>query len=79
MAVHRQVALLYAGNKGYIDEFPIETVHRFEAEFLEFMDDKQSDLMTRLMNKMELTEDIENDLKKALDEFCGQFRKSIGV
>ena len=78
MPVTRQVALLYAGNKGYLDEFPVDQAARFEEEFLEYLDTKQADLMSRLLEKKELSEDIEQDLKKALEEFCAQFRKSIG-
>ncbi|MBW7995231.1 MAG: F0F1 ATP synthase subunit alpha [Candidatus Glassbacteria bacterium] len=78
MPVHEQVVLIYAGTKGYLDEFPVETVARFEAEFLEYMRNHQAELMNSIRDKMELTEEIEPNLIKAVEEFCGQFRKSIG-
>ncbi len=78
MNMQEQVVLLYAGTRGYLDEFPVETLSRFEKEFLEYLSNHQAKLVEKLRDKMELTDDIEQDLIKAIEEFCGQFRKSIG-
>jgi hypothetical protein len=43
------------------------------------MRNQKSDFMTKLSDKKELTEEIETELKKAIDEFCGIFRKNIGA
>ena len=67
MKVHEQVVLLYAGTRGYLDEFPVETLGRFETEFLEYLANHQAPLVEKLRDKMELTEDIEQDLIKALE------------
>src|SRR6476661_1122743 len=38
LPVERQVAIIYAGTQGYLDDLPVEAVRRFEREFLAFID-----------------------------------------
>ncbi len=78
MKIHEQIALLYAGTRGYLDEFPVETLGRFENEFLEYLDNHHAGLVEKLREMTELTEEIEQNLVKTLKEFCEQFRKNIG-
>ena len=37
MVVEEQVASIFAGVKGYLDQIPGEEVSRFEAEYLDFL------------------------------------------
>jgi F-type H+-transporting ATPase subunit alpha len=72
--VEKQVAILFAGGNGYLDDVRVEDVRRFEAEFSKFLDTSKADLLTAIREKKELKDDIKGQLKAALDEFKGRFQ-----
>ena len=61
--------VIYAGTKGYLDDVPINRVQQFQNEFLTYVDQRASGLRQTLLEKKELTDDIEKQLKQALDDF----------
>jgi F-type H+-transporting ATPase subunit alpha len=69
MPVEQEVMVVYAGTKGYLDEVPISRVQEFQTAFLTYVDQRAADLRKDLAEKKELTADIENRLKAALDDF----------
>jgi F-type H+-transporting ATPase subunit alpha len=73
ISVERQVAIIYAGTNGYLDDLPVEQVRDFETGLYEFLDKSYADLMHDLKAKYELTDPIEAKLKKAIAEFKTQF------
>jgi F-type H+-transporting ATPase subunit alpha len=73
MPVERQVAIIYAGINGYLDDMPRELVKEFEAGFLDFIDEKHPQVYHKLTATWELEEETEELLKKAILEFKQQF------
>jgi F-type H+-transporting ATPase subunit alpha len=69
MPVEQQVMMIYAGTKGYIDTVPLNRIAEFQDKFLTFIDQQHADMRSKLANKPELTDDIETELKAALDRF----------
>jgi F-type H+/Na+-transporting ATPase subunit alpha len=74
MAAEKQIAILFAGTYGYLDEWPVESVSIFETQMLEFMEKKHGDLLKEIKEKNVISEDLEGKLKKALDEFKTMFQ-----
>jgi F-type H+-transporting ATPase subunit alpha len=74
MALSEQVVSLYAGTRGYIDEYPTEYVRKFEDELLEFVRNSKPDIMEEIEEKKELTDDLDERLKAAIEEFKKGFR-----
>ncbi len=73
LPVEKQVVVIFAANNGYIDEYPVAAVQRFEQELMGFFDSKQADLLNDIRTKKALDDDLTARLKKALDEFKTQF------
>jgi F-type H+-transporting ATPase subunit alpha len=73
MTVDEQVASIYAGTKGYLDDIPVSEVGRFEEELLRFMKDKHSGVMDTIRESGELDDKSESKLAKALDAFSKAF------
>ena len=69
-----QVASIYAGNEGFLDDIPIKEVSRFEKELVQFLSVEKSDLRDQLIKEKKLTDPIVQGLKAALTEFKGRFR-----
>src|SRR5687767_6527487 len=62
MPVEEQVVSIYAGTGGFLDDIPVEDVRRFEQELLEFVRGRSGDLMSKIRETGEVSED---DLKQA--------------
>ncbi|MEA2062539.1 MAG: F0F1 ATP synthase subunit alpha [Gemmatimonadota bacterium] len=77
MPVQEQVVLIYATTKGYLDELPVDKVQRFEEEFLEAMRTKYADLLGKVEQEKQLTDEIAKALDKAIEEFMAGFVKSL--
>jgi F-type H+-transporting ATPase subunit alpha len=73
LPVERQVAIIYAGTNGYLDDLPVSDVRDFETGLYEFLDKNYADAMHDLKAKYELTDAVEGKLKKAITEFKAQF------
>ncbi len=48
MEVEEQVCVIFAGTKGYLDDVPVTDVKRFEADLLDFMRARHSDLLATI-------------------------------
>ena len=73
MPVERQVAIIYTGINGYLDDMPIHQVADFERGFLNFIDDKHPQIYHNFNETKDLQPDVEELLKKAILEFKVKF------
>ncbi|MBM4167070.1 MAG: F0F1 ATP synthase subunit alpha [Ignavibacteria bacterium] len=74
MPVENQISIIFAGTNGYLDEFPLEQVKRFEKEFLEMMEIKHKDVLNAIAQTKDLTEEITKKLNTILREFSETFK-----
>jgi len=74
--VEKQVAIIFAGGNGYLDDVKVEDVRRFEAEFMRYLDNNKASLLDGIREKRELNDDFKAQLKTALDEFKRQFKSA---
>lgn len=74
--VERQVVSLYLGTKGFMETIPVADIKRFEKEFLEFVEVKYNHIYENIKKDKNLSEQTENDIKKAGEEFLSIFKKS---
>ncbi len=68
-----QVMVLYTGVNGYLDKLPIESLARFEKEFLTFMHEKNPDVPNAIGEEQDISEKMEKALKEDIEVFLGQF------
>lgn len=73
MATNEQIAVLYAGTSGALDDVPVEALKKFEDEFLMFMRDAKVDILNEVEEKKALDEDLKGRLNAAIDEFKKTF------
>jgi F-type H+-transporting ATPase subunit alpha len=74
MTMEEQVAILFAGTQGYLDDVPVEAVRKFEMEFLRFMADRKADIKKSLAEKKAIDDDIKARLTQAIEEFKKGFQ-----
>jgi len=71
--VERQVLIIYAATKGFLDEVPIDQLKKFEEQLNAFMDQKHSAILKGIVEKGKIDDDMKADLEGALKEFQTQF------
>jgi F-type H+-transporting ATPase subunit alpha len=74
MPEEKQIAILFAGANGYLDEWPAEAVAEYENQMFEFLDSKYSDVLKDIKDAGDISDDADAKLKQALDEFKGMFQ-----
>jgi F-type H+-transporting ATPase subunit alpha len=63
-----QVAVVYAGVKGLIDEVPVDQVTQFVRELREYLRTNKADFITAVMTEKQLSDASEATLKSAIAE-----------
>jgi len=69
MDVIDQVVIIYAANKGYVDQFELPVLQRYKKELLEYMHTSQSKVIEDLKKKRALDGETEPALQAALKSF----------
>ncbi len=74
MSMEHQVTVLYASINGYLDDLAVDEVKDWEEKFHKYLDIQKKNLVKSIADKKELTEEIESELKKSIEDF----KKSYG-
>ncbi len=74
MPVEKQAVSLYAAVNGYIDDLEVEEVNKYEEAMHDHLETYYEDVLVDLKETAELTEVIEEELKRALAEFDEDFK-----
>jgi F-type H+-transporting ATPase subunit alpha len=77
--VEEEVASIWAGTTGQLDDVPIEDVRRFEGEFLDYLRRSYGGLLTAIRETKDLTDDNIATLKDAMDSFRRTFEVTGGA
>jgi F-type H+-transporting ATPase subunit alpha len=76
--VEEEVCSIWAGTTGQLDDVPVEDVHRFETEFIEFLHRNNEGLLTSIRETKDLPDDSVAALKDAMDRFRRTFEVTGG-
>ena len=76
--VEKQIVIIYAGTKGYIDDLPTSRLAAYEKGLIDFLTSKHPKILDGIREKKVLDKDLEAELKKALGEFKTAFGKGDG-
>jgi len=63
LTIQKQVVMIFAGAKGYLDSLPAGDVTKFEAELYPFLEQKYPNIFADLKAKKAIDGDLENTLK----------------
>jgi F-type H+-transporting ATPase subunit alpha len=69
MTMENQVVILYAVINGYVDDIPVSKIADFETNFLKIMGTMHPEIGKVIADKKELSDDTEEKLKAAIEEF----------
>jgi F-type H+-transporting ATPase subunit alpha len=77
LTLEKQVAILYAGTKGFLDKYPLEVLGKYEAGLYPFMESKYPQIFSEIAEKKVISDDLDKTMAKALSEYDEEFKDTI--
>ncbi len=78
LPVEKQVVIIYAGTKGFLDKLAVESLAEYERELYRFFDEKHPEIWKTLREKKAITDDFKPAFESALKTFTDNFVASKG-
>jgi F-type H+-transporting ATPase subunit alpha len=78
-SVERQIAIIFAGTQGLLDDMPVDQIREFETFLFGFLDRKHAQVLGDIAGKKELTDEIRAALAAAIDAAKAEFMASRGI
>jgi len=73
MSLAKEVVVLFAGTRGFIDKYPIDKVHEYERQLLSFAENKYADIMKDIEEQKVISPELEKKMKEMLTAFDSAF------
>ncbi len=71
--MEKQVLIIYAATNGYVDDYPVEAIQRYEEELYQFVESRHPEVFKEIREKREISDAFAEQLNKVLDEFKESF------
>ena len=75
VAVEEEVAIIYAGTKGLLENVPLDKVAEFEQMFLQLLHAKHQSDVLDVIKKGQLTDDVMEKLNAAANDIAGRYKQ----
>ncbi len=77
LTVERQVTILFAGTRGFLDKYPVENLAKYEDGLYSFIEERYPKVFTELAEKLQITEDIDKMMREALTAYDTEFAETL--
>jgi F-type H+-transporting ATPase subunit alpha len=77
LTVEKQVTILYAGTKGFLDKYPVNVLGKYEAGLYSFIEDRYPQIFTEIAEKQEISDELDKVMTEALNAYDEEFKDTI--
>ncbi len=77
LPLEKQVSILFAGTKGFLDELPLIVLAKYEAGLYQFIESRYPQIFSGIAEEKKISDDMEQLLNKALAEYGDEFKDTI--
>ena len=74
LPVEKQILVIYAGNRGFLDDVPVSRIPEYEGKLLEFMDREHKGIPAKIAERKAIDGALDAEIAAALAEFGKRFR-----
>jgi F-type H+-transporting ATPase subunit alpha len=78
LPVEKQILVIYAGNRGFLDEFGVDAIEEYERKLYEYFETEHPDILKKIDEMKEISADLDEAINKAITTFNKTFREEIG-
>src|ERR1700738_3841151 len=73
LPVEKQIAIIFAGTQGHLDDIPVERCRKFEEDLYRFIENAHRDIFNEIRDKKALDDTLRAKMKAAIGEFKAKF------
>ena len=77
--VEKQVAIIFAGTQGLLDDLPVDAISDFETHFYGWLERKGSRILAEIRDKKEIADTLRESLTKAVNDANAEFVAAKGI
>lgn len=75
LTVGKQILIIYAGNRGFLDEFEVSQLKEYEEKLYEFFDKEHPEMLKKIAEKKEIDTEMDEAISAALTAFNQKFKE----
>ena len=75
LPVEKQILVIYAGNRGFMDEFEVNRIKEYEKKLFEHFEKEHKDLLKKIAEKKEIEAELDEAINAALTGFNLKFKE----
>lgn len=79
LPMEKQVTIIFAGTKGFLDKFPVNTLADYEKELYSYIETNEPSIFNELREKQVISSELEEKMKKTLATFGETFKATKGL
>jgi F-type H+/Na+-transporting ATPase subunit alpha len=73
LPMEKQVTILYAGTRGFLDKYPLDSLAKYEQGMYKFIEERYPQLFKDLADKKVISDDLDKLMSKALTDYDAEF------
>ncbi|MFP4158736.1 MAG: F0F1 ATP synthase subunit alpha [Desulfobacterales bacterium] len=77
LPLERQVVILYAGTKGFLDDLPTSELARYEQGLYQFIENRYPEIFSEIAEKRQITDDLDQKMIQAYKEYGEEFNAAL--
>jgi F-type H+-transporting ATPase subunit alpha len=74
MSAEREVLVLFAGTRGYLDKYPVSAVLDYERKLLEFVGSGHQDVLDAIKSEKDISPELDKRIRQVLDDFAAVYK-----
>ncbi len=79
LSVEKQVLIIYAGNRGFLDEIPLEAIKSYEKRLYDYFETHYAHLLQSIASSKQIDLHLDQEINQALQEFNKVFKEELEV
>ncbi|MEA3415939.1 MAG: F0F1 ATP synthase subunit alpha [Thermodesulfobacteriota bacterium] len=77
LSMEKQVSILYAGTRGFLDNYPLDVLAKYEAGLYTFLEERYPKIFTELAEKQEISDNLDKTMAEAFKAYGEEFKDTI--
>jgi F-type H+-transporting ATPase subunit alpha len=73
LSFEKQIAIIFAGTNGFLDDLPVEQIREFESEMYRYIDAMNPAVLKAIAEKKTIDDQLKADVSKTIKEFKQRF------
>jgi F-type H+-transporting ATPase subunit alpha len=77
LPMEKQISILYAGTRGFLDKYPLDVLEKFEASLYDFIENEYPQIFKQLVEKQKIDDELDKLMRDALTAHDEKFKDTI--